>query len=105
MMFYLSQAVDVPADHRDTGRVTRTLRPDGRELDWQEVVGSLMDIKVSAQPPADAFVATRYRDHWFYIDDRDRDSKSTFSLLRQLIALQGGEVKGNAPVLTIPVGG
>jgi hypothetical protein len=105
MMFYLSQSVDVPEEHAESGRVTRTLRADGNELDWQEVIGSLMDIKVSADPPAEAFVSTRYRDYWFYIDDRDRDSKSTFSLLRQLIALQGGEIKGNAPVLTLPVGG
>jgi len=105
MMFYLSQAVDVPPEHVADGRVTRTLRPDGSELDWQEVVGSLMDIKVSSEPPPEAFVRTLYRDHWFYIDDRDRDSKSTFSLLRQLISLQGGEIRGNAPVLTIPVGG
>ena len=47
----------------------------------------------------------RYRGAWFYVDDSALPSKSTFSFLTQLLALQSGEVKSSAPVLTIPIGG
>ena len=40
----------------------------------------------------------------FYIDDSDLESKSTFSLPGQLFALQSGQLKSTAPVLTLPVG-
>lgn len=46
----------------------------------------------------------RHRGSWFFIDAADLDSKSTFSLLSQLLALQSGEVPSQAPVLTLPVG-
>ncbi|MGB1881610.1 MAG: hypothetical protein ACPHTD_12920, partial [Gammaproteobacteria bacterium] len=55
--------------------------------------------------PASAAVAVNYRGHWFYIDDSDIDSKSTFALLGQLFALQSDADKTGAPVLTLPVGG
>ncbi|UCG16782.1 MAG: hypothetical protein JSV19_01855 [Phycisphaerales bacterium] len=61
---------------------------------------------VSAQFVFDeSAVAVRYRGYWFYIDDTDLHSKSTFALLRQLFSLPAGQFKGAAPVLTLPVGG
>ena len=48
-------------------------------------------------------VRLKYRNHWFYIDDSDLTSKSTFSLLMQLFALQAGEIKASGPVFTLPV--
>jgi len=38
------------------------------------------------------------------IDDSDLGSKSTFSLLTQIYALQSGAIKSTDPVLTIGVG-
>lgn len=32
----------------------------------------------------DAFVAVKYRDSWFWIDDNDLDSKQVFSLIMML---------------------
>ena len=49
--------------------------------------------------------AVRYRGYWFYIDNTDLHSKSTFALLRRLFFLQAGQFKDAAPVLTLPVGG
>lgn len=46
-----------------------------------------------------------YLDHWFWIDERDIDTKSTFSLLIELSRLELQGRGGTAPVLTIPVGG
>ena len=31
------------------------------------------------KPPANAHVAILYKGYWFYIDERDRDTKATFS--------------------------
>ena len=104
-LFYVSQSIEVPLDDERTGRVTVTKDMQGNRFDWSEVVGGLIDIHSSEQQPKYAYAAVSYRGNWFYIDDRDLASKSTFSLLMQLFALQAGEIKSNAPVLTLPVGG
>lgn len=105
VMYFLSQSVDVPADDVAAGRVTVTLDANDQVFNWQRVSEGLMNIRSSPTPPENAAVAVPYRDSWFYIDDSDLDSKSTFSMLGQLFALQSGNAKGMVPVLTIPVGG
>jgi len=64
-----------------------------------------MRIASSSMPPDNAYVAVRYRGSWFYVNDSDLTSKSTFSLLMQLFALRAGDVKSAGPVLTLPVRG
>jgi hypothetical protein len=88
----------------ELGRVTRTIYPNGDPFDWTCMTGDLLRIASSAQPLEHAAVQVRYRGTWFYIDDTHLDSKSTFSLLAQLFSLQAGEVKGDGPVLTLPLG-
>jgi hypothetical protein len=104
-LFYVSQGVEAPPGDERIGRVTVTKDTQGKRFDWREVIGGLMDIHSSEQPPKYPYAAVRYRGIWFYIDDSDLASKSTFSLLMQLFALQAGEIKSTAPVLTLPVGG
>lgn len=104
-MFYLSQAVETPEAHRKSGVVTTTLNPDGTPFDWREVTGGLLRIHARRLPPVGAAVAAYYRGWWFYIDDADLHSKSTFSFLSQLFALQAGSVESVTPVLTLPIGG
>jgi hypothetical protein len=50
-----------------------------------------------------AYVAVKYRGHWFYIEDSDLPSKTTFALLNTVLALQAGGVPSTGPVLTLPV--
>jgi len=105
MMFYLSHSVAVPTPDEESGKVTVTKDADGRVFDWRDVTRNLFEVKLSPQRPANGAVTARYRGQWFYIDDTDLDSKSTFSLLAQLFALQSGKTPKVGPVLTLPVGG
>ena len=90
-MFYLSQAVEVPKKDVDEGRVTRTKTETGEVFDWNKITGELLHIKNSLNKPDDAMLVIQYRNHWFFISDSDLISKSTFSLLAQVYALQSGE--------------
>jgi hypothetical protein len=102
-MFFLSQSVEpAPADE-DEGRVAVTRDADGRPFDWRRVVGELLRVRSAAEPPAGAAVRVSYRGRWFYIDDADRVSKTTFSLLTYLLAIQAGGAEGRHPLLTLGV--
>lgn len=104
VLFYLSQAVEIPEADRARGVVTVTRDAEGREFDWSAVTQRLFRIRYAGQAPASGAVRTRYRGHWFYIDDADLDTKSSFSLLAQLFSLQAGSGEAGGPVLTLPVG-
>ncbi len=105
ILFYLSQGVQVPREDLERGIVTFTRDPRGRPFDWRQVTEGILAVKASRARPEGAKVAVFYRGKWFYIDDRDLNAKSTFTLLAQLFALQAGKVTGAPPLLTLPVGG
>ncbi len=105
VLFYISQSVEVPEKHSDLGKVTVTEDASGAPFDWSKVTGDVMRISWSRSRPRGAAVAVHYRGVWFYIDDSDLNSKSTFSLVSQLFMLQAGSVKMQMPLLTLPIGG
>jgi hypothetical protein len=104
VMFFLSNAVDVPPSHKERGLVIVTKGAQGEEFDWHTLTDSLLRVRSAAEPPPAAFVRVKYRDHWFYIDDADLNSKTTFQLLTYLFSLQAAGQKGPSPLLTLPVG-
>jgi hypothetical protein len=110
VVYYLSNGVEVPNEHLTSGVAKATFEPDGRLFDWQNVTGGLFDVKTAYQkkPPCNAAVAVKYRGYWFYIDDADQATKSTFLLLRPSRHLDvggsGSEKRSPGPVLTLPVG-
>lgn len=104
VLFYISQAVTPPESHVEKGLVTLTTE-NGQPFEWLQVTKDLFEVHVSRFRPRDSAVTVRYRGHWFFVRDDDADSKSTLMLIAQLLALQSGNQKGQAPVLTIPVGG
>jgi hypothetical protein len=53
------------------------------------------------EKPKDYFTATQYRGHWFWIDDRDLESKRTMAYLMVLLALADTGAKEPVPFLTI----
>ena len=65
---------------------------------------SIMRVQSSHKKPADAFVAIHYRDHWFWIDDRDLPSKRVFTFLMFLLTLAETGSPGQAPLITVPAG-
>ena len=91
IMFYLSQAVEVPEPDLEEGRVVVTKTDTGRVFNWTEITGGLLRIHNSLNRPEDANLLIFYRNYWFYINDSDLISKSTFSLLAQIYALQAGD--------------
>lgn len=104
VFYYLSQAVSVPRAHVEAGWVTRTLRADGSDFEWHEITGPLFRVGNSADRPSNAFTAVLYRGHWYYIDDTDLNSKTTFGLLTLLFSLQASGAEGPSPLLTVTAG-
>jgi hypothetical protein len=104
ILFYLSQAVEVPEQDAREGKVTRTFKTSGEIFDWKEVTGELLRIRSDSSQPENATLMVFYRRTWFYIEDSDLKSKSTFSLLAQIFALQAKKIKGKVPILTLPIG-
>ena len=100
-LFYISQSVRVPEKHKKNHVVTVTRYKNGDEFDWIQVLGDVMTIHYSFLPPKNAYAAVFYRHGWYY----DLTSKSSFSLLMQLFALQAGDIKSAGPVLTLPISG
>ena len=103
IMFFLSKGVDVPQPHIEEGIARGTLGVDDCLFNWQPVIGHF-SIKHSKHKPDNAVVSVPYRGYWFYIDDRDVNSKRTLVLLDQISESQveiGGAEK--LPTLTLPL--
>ena len=111
VLYFLSNGVDLPAEHISAGKARLTLDLDESIFDYDRVLGGLFKVKtVSAlqckhRPPS-AAVAIRYLDYWYYIDERDHDSRATFALVLHMSRIELGQTgAGGAPVLTLPIGG
>ena len=107
-MYYVSHGIEIPPEHLSRGIATVTRDDSGQIFDWQQVTKGLFRVRWAPgdERPAGAHVAARYHGYWFYIDETDQDTKSTFSLLMELARLElAGGKSGPGPVLTLPVGG
>lgn len=94
-----SVGVDVPERDLAEGRATPKLRLDpGAGLrDYP-----LMRIQSGDERPADAFAAVPYRNRWFWIDDRDLNSKRMFMFLTVFSALAETGTAPQTPLITLP---
>jgi hypothetical protein len=99
IMVELATNVDVPANHIAEGRTISSLSQDEDLADSQ-----LIRINHSKERPQNAFVAVRYRDYWFYLDDRDLRSKRTFAFLMILFSVTETGGREGLPLVTIPAG-
>lgn len=108
VLFFVAHGVDVPPPHAASGIAPQTFGPGGQLFDWNQVLDGLFKVcwAEGKKPPPEAHVAVCYKGYWFYIDERDRDTKATFALLVELSRLQLSTDKGgSAPILTLPIGG
>jgi hypothetical protein len=90
--------VSVPASHIADGRATPGLTD---ATGGAEVIRH-MRVQSSAERSVQAFLSVPYRDHWFWIDDRDLATKRNFALLMLLFSLADTGEKKGLPLLTIP---
>jgi hypothetical protein len=97
-LHFLSTGVEVPERDVAAGRVRQTVRADGQPFDWQEMLEGVFRVRSSASPPEGHATAVRYHDTWFYIADDDLESKSTFVLLTQIIALHSAPPSAAPPI-------
>lgn len=105
VLYYLSHGVMIPAEDLAGGRVTRTLTEAGAPFDWDQMLGDVLRIESAGDKPQRPAVAIPYRSGWFFIRDDDLQSKTTFSLLAQLITLQAGPAPAAGATLSFSVGG
>jgi hypothetical protein len=98
-MGFLSRGIEIPASHIEEKRVEEMISPVDPELR-----SLLFPLKIhsSVERPADAFVAVRHHDHWFYITHSDHMSKQAFSLLTYLFQMQAPQTQTLGPMITVP---
>ncbi len=106
VLFYLSQNIKVPDEHKEAGLVTVTKTASGDEFNWSDTpAGKHFVVQSSKERPKNAYISVPHRDYWFYIANNDLETKSSFLLLQQLFSLQAGQSEAKGPTLTLPVGG
>jgi hypothetical protein len=105
VLYYLSQSVRPPQADEEAGRVTRTRTATGEYFDWGGMFDGVLRIESASSRPENAAVSVPYRGNWFYIRDEDLQSKTTFSLLSQIMTLQAGPAVAADAALSFSVGG
>ena len=97
LLTQLGSYVEVPAEHIAEGRTY----PQIKRSDGALSLPPLIKIHADKAQPADSFVAVRYRDYWYWVDDRDFRSKGIFTFLMIIMTLAETEEKTPVPIVTI----
>jgi hypothetical protein len=90
----LAASVQVPDVHLAEGRAP----PLGGDAAQEQPRFTVLS---GCRKPNDCFTATCYRGYWFWIDDRDVESKRTMAYLMIMLALADTGTKEPVPFLTI----
>lgn len=92
--------IEVPDSDILEGRVVETRREESHN---GSQLPPLIRVHCSPSKPDDVYISVPYRDHWFYIDDRDIESKQSFSFLMVMFSFtERGDIANMRPVLTVP---
>jgi hypothetical protein len=92
----ISSGIEVPQEHLEMNRAAPAPPDIGLE--------PLIRIRSGEEKPKDVFVAIPYKNHWFWIEDTDLDSKKLFTFLIFLFNLTETGDTINAPLMTIQAG-
>jgi hypothetical protein len=97
---FLASGVEVPHEHLAAGLACPLTA-------GHETTAGLFVVHTAAghKVPRCAYVAVKYRGWWYYIDDQDTASKTTFARMLQLSELDlRRRPPGGGPLLTLPAG-
>jgi hypothetical protein len=97
IMVAMASYADVPESDVKDGRATPSLQSTNSEGNSNPV-----KIKCSQDKPADAFAAVHYRNHWFWVDDRDWRTKRAFTAIMFLFTMAETGADEKLPLITIP---
>ena len=89
--------VDLPAAHLEDRSAVAPLEVAAGERSLEVV-----RIHSGTQEPANAYAAVRYRDHWFWIDNSDWQTKRALTAVMFFFTLAGTGTGENLPLVTIP---
>ncbi len=95
----IAATIEAPPIHVQEGRANPEPALPKVSNEWDT---PLVRIHSSERKPDNAYAAVHYRDHWFWIDDRDLKSKSEFLFILVLLSLAETGVAPETPVITIP---
>lgn len=98
IMAEVGAQADVPESHITEGRAT----PGLAQYTGENKAIRFIHIHSSPDKSEDAFLSVKYRDRYFWIDDRDLKSKRSFAFLMLIFALADTGEKRALPLITIP---
>jgi len=93
--------ITVPPEHVADGRTVAALS-SGKN--FKADLGQFIKISGSIEKPENADTAVKYKEHWFWVDDRDFKSKRAFAFLMILFSLTESGGQKDLPLVTIPAG-
>lgn len=101
-MFHIMMTMAAQADVPEEDVAQSRTAPNYETKAAEGEAPRLIHIHSGKGKPADAYVSVAYRNHWFWIDDRDLKSKRSFAFLMMLFTLAETGERENLPVITIP---
>jgi len=97
----IAARIDIPQQDIDEGRATDPF--SGIEF-GSDMPAAKTAILYSEQEPTDAFIAVKYRNKWFYIDDKNINSKRAFTFIMIIFSLTDTDEQNATPIITVPTG-
>jgi hypothetical protein len=98
-MVQVALSAEVPQQDIDQGRSY-----PNSPLSHDPSYKPLARIRCTRSQPNDAFIMVRYRNLWFWVDDKDLQSKRMFTTLLLMVNLAESGQPAAAPLVTIPAG-
>jgi hypothetical protein len=98
LLSFLAAQVEVPEKDVSEGRASPGVREAAGNRDKKDRFA----VKCSDGKPQDAYVSVAYRNRWFWVDDRDLESKRVISFIMLIFTLADTGKHESLPQITIP---
>ena len=96
ILVIMSLGIELPPDCECMPRVVETKLPEEQPI-------RNFKVHSSKEYPRNAFVAVKYCGTWYYIDNRDFNSKIIFSSILGVLSMAEPNTSAGVPILTLPV--